>query len=122
MNKTPNKLLLALAGAAVFLGGDFLALGAESAYSSDEFVASEGYATFAVNNLWICIAAALVFIMHLGFASLESGLTQAKNCVNILFKNVWIISTGLYSLNTQCPQLQMHVQWSTCSSVNMKPQ
>ncbi|NNE90024.1 MAG: ammonium transporter [Verrucomicrobiales bacterium] len=67
----------------------------EGAYSSDEYIASEGYATFAVNNLWICIAAALVFLMHLGFASLESGLTQKKNCVNILFKNVWIISAGI---------------------------
>jgi ammonia channel protein AmtB len=52
-------------------------------------------AMFAVNNLWIRIAAALVFIMHLGFATLESGQTQKKNCVNILFKNVWIITTGL---------------------------
>ncbi|MEC5126425.1 ammonium transporter [Verrucomicrobiales bacterium BCK34] len=70
-------------------------VGPESAYSSDEYIASEGYATFAVNNLWICIAAALVFIMHLGFATLEAGLTQSKNTVNILFKNVWIISTGI---------------------------
>ncbi|HBJ82850.1 MAG TPA: hypothetical protein DDZ88_03040, partial [Verrucomicrobiales bacterium] len=30
------------------------------------------------------IAAALVFIMHLGFACVESGLTQSKNTVNIL--------------------------------------
>ncbi|MEC7906880.1 MAG: ammonium transporter [Verrucomicrobiota bacterium] len=45
--------------------------------------------------LWTVIAAALVFIMHLGFATLESGLTQSKNTVNILFKNVWIISIGL---------------------------
>ncbi len=50
---------------------------------------------FTVNNLWICIAAALVFIMHLGFATLESGLTQSKNTVNILFKNVWIITSGI---------------------------
>ncbi|MDC0312294.1 ammonium transporter [bacterium] len=69
--------------------------GPESAYSSDEYIASDGYSTFAVNNLWICIAAALVFIMHLGFATLECGLTQKKNTVNILFKNVWIISTGI---------------------------
>ena len=71
------------------------AAGPESAYSSDDYIASDGYSTFAVNNLWICIAAALVFIMHLGFATLECGLTQKKNTVNILFKNVWIISTGI---------------------------
>ncbi|MEJ6723275.1 MAG: ammonium transporter, partial [Akkermansiaceae bacterium] len=40
-------------------------------------------------------AAAMVFIMHLGFATLEAGLTQKKNTVNILFKNVWIICIGL---------------------------
>lgn len=41
------------------------------------------------------ISAALVFIMHLGFACVESGLTQAKNTVNILFKNTLIPCIGL---------------------------
>jgi Amt family ammonium transporter len=50
---------------------------------------------FTTNNLWIMIAGMLVFIMHLGFASLESGLTRAKNTVNILFKNTFIISIGV---------------------------
>ena len=50
---------------------------------------------FTVSMLWTVIAAALVFLMHLGFATLEAGLTQKKNTVNILFKNVWIISIGL---------------------------
>jgi ammonium transporter, Amt family len=42
--------------------------------------------TFIVNNLWILIATTMVFIMHLGFATLEAGLAQQKNTVNILFK------------------------------------
>lgn len=50
---------------------------------------------FTVNNLWIMIATFLVFVMHLGFATLESGFTQSKNTVNILFKNVMIIAIGL---------------------------
>ena len=50
---------------------------------------------FTVNNTWMLIAAFLVFIMHLGFASLEAGLTQAKNTVNILFKNVSILAIGI---------------------------
>jgi len=50
---------------------------------------------FMIDNLWILISAALVFLMHLGFATLESGLCQKKNTVNILFKNVWIICVGL---------------------------
>ena len=37
----------------------------------------------------------LVFIMHLGFAALEAGLTRAKNTVNILFKNTIIPALGL---------------------------
>ncbi len=41
------------------------------------------------------IASLLVFIMHLGFASLEAGLTRAKNTVNILFKNTIIPALGL---------------------------
>jgi Amt family ammonium transporter len=33
--------------------------------------------------------------MHLGFAFLEIGLTRQKNTINILFKNVFIITIGL---------------------------
>lgn len=53
------------------------------------------YVLWTLNNLWIMLAGAMVFIMHLGFASLESGLTQSKNTVNILFKNTMIICIGL---------------------------
>ena len=52
-------------------------------------------ALFTINNLWVLIATALVFIMHLGFASLEAGFVQRKNVVNILFKNSMIICIGL---------------------------
>jgi Amt family ammonium transporter len=50
---------------------------------------------FTANNVWMMLCAGLVFIMHLGFASLESGLTRAKNTTNILFKNTFIISIGI---------------------------
>jgi len=53
------------------------------------------YPKFMIDNLWILISAALVFIMHLGFATLETGLTRQKNTVNILFKNVFILSAGI---------------------------
>jgi len=33
--------------------------------------------------------------MHLGFATVETGLTRAKNTVNILFKNTAIVAIGL---------------------------
>ena len=51
--------------------------------------------TFMANNIWMMVATFLVFIMHLGFATLEAGLTRSKNTVNILFKNVMIIAIGL---------------------------
>jgi Amt family ammonium transporter len=41
------------------------------------------------------ICTALVFFMHLGFAFLEIGLTRQKNTLNILFKNIFIITSGL---------------------------
>ena len=52
-------------------------------------------AIFTVNNTWMLVATLLVFMMHLGFSFLEVGLTQSKNTVNILFKNVSIIAIGL---------------------------
>lgn len=61
----------------------------------EAFAASPGYALFTTHNLWMMIAAALVFIMHLGFATLESGLTRSKNTTNILFKNTMIVCIGL---------------------------
>lgn len=42
---------------------------------------------FTANNVWMMLATALVFIMHLGFAGVEAGFGQSKNTVNILFKN-----------------------------------
>lgn len=64
-------------------------------FSSIADAATGDEAMFTVNNTWMMVATFLVFIMHLGFATLETGLTQSKNTVNILFKNVSIIAIGL---------------------------
>lgn len=48
-----------------------------------------------INNVWMMICTALVFFMHLGFSLLEIGLTRQKNTINILFKNIFIITIGL---------------------------
>jgi len=68
-----------------------LADGSISPY--DHFEISEPF--FVTSNLWIILAGCLVFIMHLGFACVESGLTRAKNTVNILFKNTMIVMIGI---------------------------
>ena len=59
----------------------------------------------ALDTLWTVITGMLVFWMNAGFAMLEAGLQQAKNCVNICAKNFvvfaassiafWIIGWGL---------------------------
>lgn len=50
---------------------------------------------FTANNVWMMVCTALVFFMHAGFAFLEIGLTRQKNTINILFKNIFIITVGL---------------------------
>ena len=47
-----------------------------------------------LDYVWVTLAAALVFFMQAGFALLETGLTRAKNAVNIIMKNVMDASAG----------------------------
>ncbi len=46
------------------------------------------------NYLWTLIAACMVFLMQAGFALVETGLTRAKNAVNICMKNLMDFSAG----------------------------
>lgn len=103
-NKTMRKQLLTTIG--LLLASSAIACAAPESY--EKFKEEPGFAYFALSNLWILISAALVFIMHLGFASVESGLCQKKNTVNILFKNVFIVCIGslgymLYGFNAMYP-------------------
>lgn len=96
MISTPSKLPWLLAPLAMVT----TAFGQEKDEDYVALLEAQGDAAYAfdfftTSMLWTCIAAAMVFVMHLGFATLEAGLTQKKNTVNILFKNVWIISVGL---------------------------
>ena len=59
------------------------------------FQESPGYTLFTVNNVWMMVAAALVFFMNLGFACVETGLTRSKNTANILFKNTIVPCIGI---------------------------
>ena len=59
----------------------------------------------SMDTVWLASAAALVFFMQAGFALLESGMSRAKNAVNVLMKNYvdvcvgsiafWVIGYGL---------------------------
>ncbi|MEX2516132.1 MAG: ammonium transporter [Gammaproteobacteria bacterium] len=59
----------------------------------------------ATDTVWIVTAGALVFFMQAGFALLESGMSRAKNAVNVVMKNFmdacvgsimfWLIGFGL---------------------------
>lgn len=46
------------------------------------------------NFLWTLVAAFMVFLMQAGFAMVETGLTRAKNAVNIMMKNLMDFSVG----------------------------
>lgn len=48
----------------------------------------------SLDNLWILVAAFLVFIMQAGFAMVEAGFTRAKNATNIMMKNLMDFSIG----------------------------
>lgn len=80
-------ILLIFLGLCIFAVGGFAQDEAAAPTVSDEM--------FRVNNVWMMVCTFLVFTMHLGFATVETGLTRAKNTVNILFKNTAIVAIGL---------------------------
>jgi len=49
---------------------------------------------YAIDNMFLFLAAVLVLFMQAGFACLEAGLNSSKNTVNILFKNIMDLSAG----------------------------
>ncbi len=91
------SLFILLATLALSLTGELFAQHrvTESNYGEyiDTITAEESF--FTIGNMWLIVCAVLVFMMHLGFATLESGLTRSKNTINIIFKNLFVISSGL---------------------------
>jgi len=57
---------------------------------------AEAIATVQTNAdyVWTLVAAFLVFLMQAGFALVETGMTRAKNAVNICMKNLMDFSVG----------------------------
>ncbi|MDR2509073.1 MAG: ammonium transporter [Spirochaetaceae bacterium] len=56
-------------------------------WAEEELITAESLA-FSLDMIWLFLGAILVFIMQAGFALVETGLTRAKNGVNITMKNV----------------------------------
>ena len=112
MNKIVTAALMSLIVAGICMGADgTAAAGAAGAVTASVAEVAEvaetviqqaepstaDRAMFAVNNLWVMAGGMLVFLMHLGFACVESGLARAKNCNNILFKNTMTPAIGFLS-------------------------
>jgi ammonium transporter, Amt family len=82
-------VILALVGSF----GLALPLYAEEAEATEELTVD--VTAFAIDNLFIFFCAVLVIFMQPGFAMVEAGFNAAKNCVNILFKNVMDLCIGV---------------------------
>jgi len=48
----------------------------------------------SIDTVWVVTAGALVFFMQAGFALLESGMSRAKNAVNVVMKNYMDVAIG----------------------------
>ena len=87
----------AVLGASVGIGTLLWALpaGAQEAETTLADVEAANAATQAImDNLWLVIAGAMVFLMQAGFAFVEAGLTRAKNIANIMAKNLADMAVG----------------------------
>lgn len=91
----PTNLLLLVIACLFVLSPSIAMAQGEATAEAATVTAVEVTDGFTISNLWIMLAGMLVFIMHLGFATLESGLTRSKNTVNILFKNSMIVCIGI---------------------------
>ncbi len=87
-------MVAALCLLAVALGGIAAAEDQPAAEASTAIVAGDNPLQPHLNVVWTCVAAFLVMFMQAGFAMVETGLTRAKNAVNILMKNLMDFAIG----------------------------
>ena len=67
----------------------------EAAEEEESEYYSKAEIDYTINTLIMFLCAVLVLFMQAGFGMVEAGLNQAKNVVNILFKNVMDLSVGI---------------------------
>ena len=64
-------------------------------YDRTTAVGAEAMNMVVLDNIFIFVAAVLVFLMQPGFALVEAGLTRAKNAANIMMKNLMDLCIGV---------------------------
>ena len=90
------KIPALIAAAWVFgLASTTWAQEAEVAAAAYDAAAAVNESAYAIDNMFLMLAAVLVLFMQAGFAMVESGFNQAKNTVNILFKNLMDLCIGM---------------------------
>ncbi len=82
-----NRMLKVISAAIILVSSPVLLYAEEAAEAVT-------YKTPAIDFLWMCLAAFLVFFMQPGFALVETGFTRAKNAGNIIMKNLMDFSVG----------------------------
>ena len=88
-----------LAGVLMIPGSSFAQEAAADAVPSTADTAPEAaqidQVQYALDNIFLLIAAVLVLFMQAGFAMVEAGFNAAKNAVNILCKNLMDVCIGV---------------------------
>lgn len=84
---------------------DSLAVVQSAAAVADPAALTVSDVAVSLDTVWVLLAAMLVFIMQLGFSTVEAGFARTKNTANILMKNVidfcagsilfWLVGFGL---------------------------
>ena len=69
---------------------------APSAFAQDAAPLTTDEVAYSVDNLLLFISAVLVLFMQAGFAMVEAGFNSAKNTVNIMFKNIIDLASGVF--------------------------
>jgi Amt family ammonium transporter len=64
-------------------------------YDRSAATGAEAMNMVVLDNIFIFLAAVLVFLMQPGFALVEAGLTRAKNASNIMMKNIMDLCVGV---------------------------